>query len=438
MICEALIQDHRPSLYNRIKFQHDLGDTPMSKTQKLTGFSSLLNHTFVNQSVISAHIPPIYQSSAFRFDSVENGIAAFSGENPAYIYTRMDNPNHTNVVKKIAVLEAWDLIGHTALEDLEQLVSGQLYASGMAAISNAVYSCLNRGDTLIAQANVYGATNLYLKHLAEKLDLTLVWVQGDDRSAWEKAFQTNPQAKAAYAETPANPTLSIVDLAAVAELAHQHQAWLIVDNTFASPYCQRPFNIGADIVIHSTTKYLSGHGVIIGGLVLSRHTDWVKETLIPQARLFGATPSPFDAWLTELGLKTYELRMRQHCENAQKIAEWLTQHPKIKQVYYPGLPNHPGYETAKKQMVNFGGMLAVEVEGGMQSGVNLINRLRHISIVPTLGNSDTILQHPASMSHVNVPREERLRSGISDGLIRLSVGIENPEDLLNDLSQALI
>lgn len=409
----------------------------MPKTNKPAGFSSLLNHNIDNKTSVQTHIAPIYQSSAFRFESVESGMAAFSGENPAYIYTRMDNPNHTNVVKKIAALEAWDFLGETSLENLHTIVDGQLYASGMAAISNAVYSSLNHGDTLIAQQNVYGATNVYLKHLAQKLNLTVVWVQGDDLQSWQTAFEAHPNAKAAYAETPANPTLGIVDLAAVAEIAHHYQAWLMVDNTFASPFCQRPFNLGADIVLHSTTKYLSGHGVIIGGIVLSRHPHWVRETLIPQARLFGATPSPFDAWLTELGLRTYELRLKQHCENAQMLAQWLTQHPKIKHVYYPGLPSHSGFEIAKKQMYAFGGMLAFEVEGGLQAGINLINRLQHISIVPTLGNSDTILQHPASMSHVNVPREERLLSGISDGLIRLSVGIEYVNDLINDLDQAL-
>ncbi|MAT41462.1 MAG: methionine gamma-lyase [Anaerolineaceae bacterium] len=409
----------------------------MNNTAKPTGFSSLLNHAFEGENPSFSHAAPIYQSSAFRFDSAEGAAAAFAGEESAFIYTRLDNPNHSLVVKKVAALEGWDLLGGRPLNEIYQMVDGQLYASGMAAISSAVYCCINQGDTLICQQNIYGATNQFLKQLAVKLNLKLVWVQGEDLTAWQQAFLENPQAKLAYAETPANPTLSIVDLSEVANLAHQYQAWLMVDNTFASPYNQRPFNQGADVIIHSTTKYLSGHGVIIGGIVLSRHPEWVSEVLKPHAKLFGATPSPFDAWLTNLGLKTYEIRMHQHNQNAQTVAEWLSSHPKIEAVYYPGLSTHPGYETAKKQMYAFGGMLAFEVKGGLSSGKHLMDHLKMISLVPTLGNCDTIVQHPASMSHVGVPREERLLSGITDGLVRFSTGIENAADLIADLEQAL-
>lgn len=402
-----------------------------------SGFSSLLNHAFEGQDPAKAHTMPIYQTSAFRFDSTESGAAAFTGEEAAYIYTRLDNPNHSLVVKKIAALEAWDLLDDRPLEAISEIVDGQLFASGMAAISTALYCAVERGDTLIVQQNVYGATHQYLNHLAAKLDLNLVWVQGDDLTAWKQAFAKHPQAKLVYAETPANPTLSIVDLQALSALAKENKAKLLVDNTFASPYCQRPFTLGADIVIHSTTKYLSGHGAIIGGLVLSKDIAWVREVLRPQAKLLGATPSPFDAWLLNMGLKSYELRMQQHIHNAEVLAAWLAQHPKIEAVFYPGLPTHPGHETAKKQMLAFGGMLAFEVKGGLNAGIRLMNGLKLISIVPTLGNSDTIVQHPASMSHVNVPREERLKSGISDGLIRLSTGIENSDDLIHDLAQAL-
>ncbi len=409
----------------------------MNDSPKPSGFSSLLNHAFEGEDPSLAHAAPIYQSSAFRFDSAEGAAAAFAGEQSAYIYTRLDNPNHSLVVKKIAALEGWDLLGQRPLNDIPQLVDGQLYASGMAAISSAIYCRVSPGDTLICQQNVYGATSQFLKQLAVKLQLKLVWVQGEDLTAWQQAFLENPQAKLAYAETPANPTLSIVDLQAVADLAHRYQAWLLVDNTFASPYCQRPFNQGADVIIHSTTKYLSGHGVIIGGIVLSRHPQWVSEVLKPQAKLFGATPSPFDAWLTNLGLKTYPIRMRQHNHNAQMVAEWLTRHPKIEVVYYPGLTTHAGHEIAKQQMFAFGGMLAFEVKGGLQAGIRLMNHLKLISLVPTLGNSDTIVQHPASMSHAGVPREERLLNGIRDGLVRFSTGIEDAADLLADLEQAL-
>ncbi len=251
----------------------------MKNTPKPTGFSSLLNHAFEGEDPSLSHAAPIYQSSAFRFDSSEGAAAAFAGEESAYIYTRLDNPNHTMVVKKIAAMEGWDLLGDRPFNEITQVVDGQLYASGMAAISSAIYCRVNQGDTIICQQNVYGATNQFLKQLAVKLSLKLVWVQGEDLTAWQQAFLENPQAKLAYAETPANPTLSIVDLQAVADLAHRYQAWLLVDNTFASPFNQRPFNQGADVIIHSTTKYLSGHGVIIGGIVLSRHPEWVTEVL---------------------------------------------------------------------------------------------------------------------------------------------------------------
>jgi len=234
-----------------------------------------------------------------------------------------------------------------------------------------------------------------------------------------------------------SPSLSVIDLESVAEIAHKYQSWLLVDNTFASPYCQRPFNQGADIIIHSTTKYLSGHGVIIGGIALSRHKEWVKNSLYSFVKLFGATPSPFDAWLTEIGLKTFELRMQRHCENAMKIATWLQNQPIVSRVFYPGLLSHPQFNVAQKQMLAFGGMLAFELSGGLPAGIQFMNHLELMSIVPTLGNVDTLVQHPASMSHVSVPREERIKVGVSDGLIRVSVGIENVEDLLADLDQAL-
>ncbi|PKO05253.1 MAG: methionine gamma-lyase [Chloroflexi bacterium HGW-Chloroflexi-3] len=400
------------------------------------GISTIVTHHAEESNELGAHISPIYQTSAFRFPDVETGAAIFQNQHPGYYYTRIENPNQRQVVNKVAALEAVDLSPEINIKTGIP-VDGHLFASGMAAVSAAILGCLSSGDKMIAHQNLYGATYTFLNHLAVQNHIQIIWLPAGTASEWEQAFQEHPDAKLAYAETPTNPNLSLVDLKIVAEIAHQHNAWLVVDNTFASPYCQRPFNLGADIVLHSTTKYLCGHGTVIGGAVLSTHLDWVKDSLWNQLKLYGAAPSPFDAWLTNLGLKTFELRMLRHCENAMTLAAWLQNHPKIERVYYPGLPQHPGHEIARRQMFAFGGMLACEIKGGLPAGLSFMNHVHLFALVPTLGNVDSLVQHPASMSHVNVPREERLKAGISDGLVRLSVGIENVEDLLEDLSQAL-
>ncbi len=405
-------------------------------TRRKPGISTIVTHHAEDSNDLGAHISPIYQTSAFRFPDVETGAAIFQNQHPGYYYTRIENPNQRQVVSKIAALEAIGL-SSDVVSDTGTPLDGHLFSSGMAAVTAAVLGCLKSSDKLIAHQNLYGATYSLLHHLADENKIQIVWIKSGDVSEWEQAFQAHPDARLAYAETPTNPNLSLVDLQAVANIAHQYNAWLLVDNTFASPYCQRPFNLGADIVLHSTTKYLCGHGTVIGGIVLSRHLEWVKERLWNQLKLYGGSPSPFDAWLTHLGLKTYELRMARHCENASTIANWLLEHPKIGRVFYPGLPDHPGHEIAKNQMHAYGGMLACELKGGYQVGINFMNHVKFFSLVPTLGNVDSLIQHPASMSHVNVPREDRLKAGITDGLVRLSVGIENVEDLLDDLSQAL-
>ena len=307
----------------------------------------------------------------------------------------------------------------------------------MGAVSAAVLSCVKSGEKLITHQNLYGATYTFLHHLKEQNNIKIICLENSDVEKWKEAFEEHPDTKIAYVETPSNPNVTLVNIRAVAEIAHQNNAWLITDNTFASPYCQRPFNLGADVVLHSTTKYLSGHGALIGGVVLSKHTKWVNENLYNHLKLYGASPSPFDAWLTYLGLKTFELRMQRHCENATQIANWLLEHPKIEKVFYPGLANHPQHELAKEQMLAFGGMLACEIKGGYSAGVNFMNHVKLFSLVTTLGNVDSLVQHPASMSHINVTPADRIKAGITDGLVRLSVGIENSDDLIDDLSQAL-
>jgi methionine-gamma-lyase len=271
-------------------------------------------------------------------------------------------------------------------------------------------------------------------------------VKEPDEAGWEAAFRANPGACLAYAETPANPTLRMVDVALAAEIAHHHGSWLVVDNTFATPYCQRPLSLGADVVVHSTTKYLSGHGAIIGGLVVSPHLEYMRRDLQLALKTLGGAPSPFDAWLANLGLKTFELRMQRHCENALAVARYLEAHPRVARVHYPGLESDPGHDLARRQMHAFGGMLSFELKGGgadadgadaVRAGAALMDRLRLTSLAVSLGNVDSLIQHPASMTHASVPREARLAMGISDGLVRFSVGVENIEDILEDLEQGL-
>ena len=241
----------------------------------------------------------------------------------------------------------------------------------------------------------------------------------------------------AYAESPSNPTMAIVDLREAARVAHEHGAWLVVDNTFASPVCQRPLTLGADIVVHSTTKYLTGHGLMIGGAVVSTQLEFMKNELNSILKNLGANVSPFEAWLANTGLKTLEIRMQRHCENAQKVAEFLEGHPAVARVWYPGLPSHPDHELAKKQMTGFGGMISFELKGGLEAGKQMMNRVQLCTLVVSLGNTDTLIQHPASMTHSTLTPEIRNEMGLTDGLVRLSVGIENVEDIITDLDQAM-
>jgi methionine-gamma-lyase len=308
----------------------------------------------------------------------------------------------------------------------------------MAAITAVLFSLLKAGDTLVAQEAVYSATFTFLKEIAPSLGIQVEWVRDTSPAGWEAAFKVHPSVKLAYAETPANPTMAVVDLKAVADLAHRHGAWLAVDNTFATPYCQRPLSLGADIVVHSTTKFLSGHGALTGGAVVSSHPDYIHKTLYSFVKILGGIPSPFDSWLANLGLKTFALRMQRHCENAMEVARFLSSHPAVASVHYPGLEADPGHETAVRQMHAFGGMLSFELKGGMQAGIQLMERVRLATLAVSLGMVDTLIEHPASMTHGPVPREDRLNQGITDGLVRLSVGIEDLADILADLEQGLM
>jgi methionine-gamma-lyase len=402
-----------------------------------TGMGTLVTHLGENQNPYFAHVMPLYQSAAFCFPDAQSGAEIFAGQQPGYIYSRLGNPNHDLLAQKIAALEAFDLLAREPASSLDETAAGLVFSSGMAAITTLLMALAKSGDTVIVQRAVYGNTFLVLQNILPRMGIQVVWVDDPTPAAWEEAFSHHPGAVLAYAESPVNPVMAITDLSAAADIAHRHGAWLLVDNTFATPYCQRPLTLGADIVLHSTTKYLTGHGAVVGGAAVSRHVDFIHTKAAYLLKYMGAIASPFDTWLTNLGLKTFEVRMERHCANAMQVARFLASHPKVAAVYYPGLESHPGYPTARQQMTSFGGMLSFELKGGLAAGEMLMNRVRVATLAVSLGNVDTLIQHPASMTHSSVPAAERQHMGITDGLVRLSVGIENVPDLIADLEQGL-
>lgn len=413
----------------------------MSRFSPNHGFGTIVNHAQEGGNPHHAHISPIYMTSTFSFPDVQTGADIMSGKQDGFVYTRTGNPNARQLASKYAIMEGLDLLKLQPEKSPDEVVRGRLFGSGMAAISSAILGRANAGDTIIVQKPLYVNTFRFLKEWAPRYGIKVVWLDSVAKESWGAAFDAHPDAVLAYTETPTNPTMEIVDLRAVAEIAHTHDAWAMVDNTFSTPYCQRPLSLGVDVVVHSTTKYLTGHGLLIGGAVVSTHLDFFEpqaNQLFMNAKLLGGAPSPFDAWLGNIGLKTFEVRMQRHCENAMQIARWLNEHPKISQVNYPGLESHPGHELAKRQMHNgFGGMISFELKDGYDAGVKLLEGLELMTLAVSLGNVDSLIQHPASMTHGPVPREERLKTGLTDGMIRFSVGIENVEDLIADLEQAL-
>ncbi|MDE0297348.1 MAG: aminotransferase class I/II-fold pyridoxal phosphate-dependent enzyme [Candidatus Poribacteria bacterium] len=365
-------------------------------------------------------IPPIYQNSTFRFASSDECVDAFSDESSDHVYTRWGNPTQSVLEAKIA-----------ALEESEAALAT---ASGMAAISTALLTRLGHGDHVVAMDSLYSATHNLLYEDLPRVGIETTFVDGTDTNQIEQALRANT--KALYIESPANPTLKLVDIRACVKIARLHGITTIIDNTFASPCGQQPIKLGIDVVVHSMTKYMSGNGTVIAGAIAAS-APFIESARIRVLRNFGGVISPFNAWLTLHGLATLPLRFVRHCENAFRVARFLESHPAIEWVRYPGLHSHPQHKLAKRQMQSFGGMIAFELKGGVEAGKRLVNGTQLCALAVSLGDVRTLICHPASTTHLHIPAEARKQSGISDGLVRLSVGLEDAEDIIADLDQGL-
>jgi methionine-gamma-lyase len=374
------------------------------------------------------HVLPIYATSSFVFENIDQGIEIFNNIETGHAYSRYANPTVDTAAKKIADLEAFGL---------DIAADGLLTSSGMSAISTLCLGLLRSGDKVLTQGNLYGGTTELFKAVFQPLGIEPVFSNLQDLNLVEEILRRDPTIKMLYCETPANPTMACVDLDALSKLAHKHDAWIAVDNTFLTPLLQQPLAHGVDFVIHSTTKYLNGHGNSIAGAIVGRDRTLLRQKVWKALKLAGAICSPFEAWLTYNGMKTLALRMERHCANAQALAEFLEKHPKVSRVNYPGLPTHPDHALAARQMRGFGGMLSFELHGGLEAGIACMNRIKFCTLAPTLGDVDTLILHPASSSHLHVPKEIREANGITDGMIRVSVGIEHAADIIQDIQQAI-
>jgi len=358
-----------------------------------------------------AIVPPIYQTATYVLEEV--------GKDKGFDYTRSSNPTR-QVMEEI-------------LADLDGGKFGVAFASGMSAVDSCM-KLLKAGDHVISSDDVYGGVSRHFNQILVNYDLHFTYVDSSDPANIENAIQANT--KLIWVETPTNPLLKITDLEAVGKIAKKHNILFGVDSTFATPVFLRPLEFGADLVMHSTTKYLSGHNQLIGGVVITNREDLFDSLKFVQ-KTIGAVPGPFDCWLTILGIKTLDLRMKKHDSNAQTVAEFLEVHPKVSSVTYPGLSSHPSHEIAKKQMSGFSGMISFELNGGIPAGKTVMNSVKLAKLAESLGAVETMITHPATMTHSDVPKEEREARGLTDGLVRISVGIENPDDIISDLKQAL-
>jgi methionine-gamma-lyase len=406
----------------------------MKKPFPLTGISSVAIHTAGHDNADYAHLTPIYASSTFTFDSAQQGMERFAGDDKTKIYTRWGNPGFAVAEETIAALEAFGIFN----EDGSPLqLKALLHASGQAAMATLFLSNLSAGDTILSHFSLYGGTHELMHKVLGETGIKTTIVDMRDLNKVREAIKKDPSIKLVHIETPANPTIQCVDIEAVTLMAKEQNLIVSVDNTFATPFLQQPFKYGVDFVFHSTTKFLNGHGTAIGGVLIGKDLAFMRTKVWKWHALLGGNSNPFDAFLLTQGMKTLELRMERHCYNALEVANFLEKHPAIEKVNYNGLHSHPDYEVSAKQMRHPGALMSYEVKGGLEAGKRFIDKLQMCVRAVSLGTVDTLVSHPASMSHFGLKPEERLKYDITDGLIRMSVGIETLADILNDLDQAL-
>lgn len=398
-----------------------MNDQSGGRNRRLGFATRAIHHGYDPRDSEGALTPPVYMTSTYAFTSAEEGGAILRGEASGYVYGRTKNPTQDLLERRLAELEG----GEAAL----------VTASGMGAITTSLWTLLSQGDDVIIDHTLYGSTYAFFMHGLTKFGVTARPVDLTDPDNLRTAI--TDKTKAVYLETPANPNLRILDIAAIAEITRSRGAMLIVDNTFATPALQRPLSQGADLVVHSATKYLGGHGDLLAGVAVGS-AELIKRIRLEGIRLLtGATIAPLTAFLVMRGLKTLELRMERHCESAQALAELLEDHPAVETVSYPGLPSSPGHTVASRQMARFGGLVAFDMKGGQEAGFRFMNRLELVTRAVSLGDAETLVQHPASMTHSTYTPEERAAHGITEGMLRISLGLESLPDILDDVTQAL-
>ena len=374
----------------------------------------------INDDQFGSLATPLYQTSTFIFENAQQGADRFAGEEEGYIYSRLGNPTTRQLEMRVA-----------AMEEMEDAAAT---ATGMGAVSGALLSYLQAGDHMIASKAIYGCSYALISHMLTRFGIEVSFVDMTNMDDFEAAIK--PNTKLVFLETPVNPNMVVLDLAAIANIAKQHELISVVDNTFLTPVLQQPRQFGIDIVVHSATKYLNGHGDVVAGIICGP-SDMINHIKMTVLKDIGATISPHDAWLILRGIKTLPIRMERHCNNAQTVAEFLEQNKHVTKVHYPGLKSHSGHAYIGTQMKAAGGVIAFELDTDLAGGAAFIDSMKLFSIAVSLGDAESLIQHPASMTHSPYTQEERLDAGISDGLIRISVGLEHADDLISDLKQAL-
>ena len=404
------------------------------KNKKFKGISTLTLHTANKENNNSSHTTPIYATSTFTFETAEEGMERFKGTDKTKLYTRWGNPTFAAAEQTIEALEAHGLTNEKG-EPLQ--LKALLHSSGQAAMSTLFLSNLSAGDTLISHFSLYGGTQELMQKLLTEAGIKTILIDVRDTALLKQTIEANKNVKLIHLETPANPTLQCVDIESICKIAHANGVKVSVDNTVATPYLQQPFALGADFVFHSATKFLNGHGSALNGVLLGKDLEFMNTKVWKWHVLLGGNSNAFDSYLLIQGMKTLEIRMERHCSNAAKVAQFLDKHAAIEKVNYTGLTNHPNHAIASKQMRQHAPLISFELKGGIEAGKKFLDALEVCTRAVSLGTVDTLVSHPASMTHFGIPREERIKYGISDGLIRMSVGIENYEDLEADLAQAL-